>query len=303
MSHLSSTLRKDGDRQEAAADARWLEISHVVEKLSTAEDFSEVAAYVAQAARSLVGADGVTFVLREGGQCHYVEEDAIGPLWKGQRFPMSACISGWSMLNATTAIVPDVYADPRIPVAAYEPTFVRSLVMVPIGAEPMGAIGAYWSTKRTFDSETLGLLELLARVTIPVVSMVHMRSMLVHAEVRALRAHEVGGVGAWTLDTASCEFSTSLIFKQQMGRARDGRFSYGEFINQLHPEDREALRASVTKAADNGEDFSLACRVLWADGSVHWLDLRADVVRDSRGVVTKLCGVSSTIDPSYPGSI
>lgn len=296
MSRLSSTLLSDAGDLEAAADARWLEISHVIEKLSTASKFEDVAAFVTQAARSLVGADGVTFVLREGALCHYIEEDAVGPLWKGQRFPMSACISGWSMMNATTAIVPDVYADPRIPVAAYEPTFVRSLVMVPIGSDPLGAIGAYWSTKRTFDSETLGLLELLARVTIPVVSMVLMRSMLEHAEVRALRAHETGGVGAWTLDTETCNLSASLIFKNQMGRAGEGSFTYGDLINQVHPEDREALRASITNAADNGEDFSLACRVLWENGSEHRLDLRADVVRDSRGVVTKLCGVSSSID-------
>jgi hypothetical protein len=303
MSQLSSTFRDDPGSLEAAADARWLEISHVIEKLSTAEDFTEVSAYLTQAVRSLVGADGVTLVLREGELCHYVEEDAVGPLWKGQRFPMTACVSGWSMLNATTAVVPDVYFDPRIPVEAYEPTFVRSLVMVPIGSDPMGAIGAYWSTKRTFDSDTLGLLELLARVTIPVVAMVHMRSMLVNAEVRALRAHEVGKVGAWTLDTESCKLSTSLIFKRQLGRTGDGAFTYGDLVAQLHPEDREALRACITNAADKGEDFSIACRVIWANGSVRRLDLRADVVRDSRGVVTKLCGVSSSIDTLNLGSL
>ena len=31
--------------------------------------------------------------LREG---RYADEDAIGKLWKGQRFPMSTCISGWA---------------------------------------------------------------------------------------------------------------------------------------------------------------------------------------------------------------
>ena len=42
----------------------------------------------------LVGADGATFVLRDGDCCYYVDEDAISPLWKGQRFPLEACISG-----------------------------------------------------------------------------------------------------------------------------------------------------------------------------------------------------------------
>ena len=54
----------------------------------------EASAIFKTAARRLIGADGVTLVLREGHSCHYVEEDAISPLWKGQRFPMSACVSG-----------------------------------------------------------------------------------------------------------------------------------------------------------------------------------------------------------------
>ena len=46
--------------------------------------------------------DGVTLVLRDNGRCHYVEEDAIGPLWKGQRFPLESCISGWVMTTSSS---------------------------------------------------------------------------------------------------------------------------------------------------------------------------------------------------------
>jgi hypothetical protein len=83
--------------------------------------------------------------------CHYVEEDAIGPLWKGQRFPLSACISGWSMLNGQTAVITDVFNDPRIPYDAYLPTFVKSLIMTPVGDKHVAAMGAYWKEKRFFS--------------------------------------------------------------------------------------------------------------------------------------------------------
>ncbi len=46
-------------------------------------------AVVRHAARELTGADGATFVLRDADKCFYADEDAIAPLWKGQRFPMS----------------------------------------------------------------------------------------------------------------------------------------------------------------------------------------------------------------------
>ena len=101
---------------------------------------------VRSVARGLVGSDGVTFVLRDGDFCVYLEEDALSPLWKGRRFPMRECISGWVMIHARPVVIPDIFKDERIPIEAYSPTFVRSIAMAPIGRDrPIGAIGAYWA--------------------------------------------------------------------------------------------------------------------------------------------------------------
>ena len=122
------------------------ELSGTVAKLSLANHLNDVTAIVAQAARRLAGADGATFVLRDKDQCYYADENAIGPLWKGKRFPSEICISGWCMTNKEAVAIVDIFKDNRIPVEAYSPTFVKSLCMVPIRAEsPIGAIGTYWS--------------------------------------------------------------------------------------------------------------------------------------------------------------
>jgi signal transduction histidine kinase len=134
-----------------------------VQKLSLTRDLNGIMAIIRHVARELVGADGATFVLRDGDQCFYADEEAIEPLWKGQRFPLSRCISGWVMLNRQVVVIPDIYADSRIPVEAYRPTFVKSLVMVPIRAEePIGAIGTYWATKHVPPEADIELLQTLA---------------------------------------------------------------------------------------------------------------------------------------------
>lgn len=138
----------------------------VVKALSLTRDLQGIMAIVRRAARQLIDADGATFVLREGDLCHYADEDAIGPLWKGQKFPMQSCISGWAMMHQQPAVVADIFSDPRIPVSAYETTFVRSVVMVPIRAmDPVGAIGAYWSRRRLPDPREVRLLQALADTT------------------------------------------------------------------------------------------------------------------------------------------
>jgi hypothetical protein len=137
-----------------------------VTQLSTARDLATVQAVVRKAAREINGADGATFVLRDGHQCYYADEDAIEPLWKGQRFPLASCISGWSMINHRPAIIPDITVDPRIPQDAYRPTFVKSLVMVPIRTEsPIGAIGNYWAAAHTPTAAEVQFIQALADST------------------------------------------------------------------------------------------------------------------------------------------
>jgi diguanylate cyclase (GGDEF)-like protein len=135
----------------------------VVQQLSLARSQDHIIRIVRTAARELTGADGAAFVLREKEQCYYAGEDAIAPLWKGQRFPIDFCISGWVMKNRQSCTIPDVFDDDRIPHDLYRTTFVRSLVMVPIRTvDPMGAIGIYWSTTHAATLEQVQVLQALA---------------------------------------------------------------------------------------------------------------------------------------------
>jgi diguanylate cyclase (GGDEF)-like protein len=138
----------------------------VVQELSLARDLATIQRIVRTTARELTGADGATFVLRDNGYCYYADEDAISPLWKGRRFPIQTCISGWAMLNRKPAVIEDIYRDARIPHEAYRPTFVKSLAMVPIRTlDPVGAIGNYWAAIRQPSEQEVRLLQALADST------------------------------------------------------------------------------------------------------------------------------------------
>lgn len=141
-----------------------------VKELSLARNVDEVMAIVRCVAREIIGADGATFVLRDRiGQseaCYYADEDAISPLWKGSKFHIETCISGWAMLNSKPAVIEDIYQDSRIPHEAYKSTFVKSLAMVPIRtSDPIGAIGNYWAERHMPTEEEVGLLQSLADIT------------------------------------------------------------------------------------------------------------------------------------------
>lgn len=155
-------------------------LTRTVEELSAARTLDRVTAVVAQAARDLADADGATFVLREDGVCFYADEKAIGPLWKGMRFPADRCVSGWAMGRNETVIIPDVFADDRVPHDAYRVTFVKSMCVTPVRREdPVAAIGTYWSDGRTPGPAVVRQLELLADTAAVALENLELRSALI----------------------------------------------------------------------------------------------------------------------------
>lgn len=135
-------------------------------RMSRGRRVQDIVAIVRSSARHLTSADGATFILKDHDKCYYVDEDAVGPLWKGKKFPLTACISGWAMINKSSTVIKDIYKDSRIPIDAYKPTFVKSLAIVPINIDsPFGAIGNYWSREHEATDEELRVLTFLAEIT------------------------------------------------------------------------------------------------------------------------------------------
>ncbi len=152
---------------------------HVVQELSATRDLTDVMDIVRHSVRDLTGSDGATFVLRENNFCYYAEEDAISPLWKGGRFPMESCISGWVMMNQKPAVIEDIFADSRIPIDVYKKTFVKSLAMVPIKTnDPIGAIGCYWSENHSATPEQIKVLQVLADTAAIAIDNIHYQSVI-----------------------------------------------------------------------------------------------------------------------------
>ncbi|OLP15561.1 hypothetical protein BST81_25685 [Leptolyngbya sp. 'hensonii'] len=172
------------------------QLVNAVQKLSMARDLDTILTVVKQAARELTGADGATLVLREQDQCYYIEENAIAPLWKGERFPIDQCISGWAMQNRQAAVIEDILQDARIPQEVYQQTFVKSMVMVPIRTmQPIGAIGNYWVEPHQPQVDQVKLLQALADTTAVAIENVQVYAELEERiQQRTAELHQLNGV-------------------------------------------------------------------------------------------------------------
>jgi PAS domain S-box-containing protein len=76
--------------------------------------------------------------------------------------------------------------------------------------------------------------------------------------------------------------------------AFDGTFA--TYSSMLHPEDRDRVLGAVQEGMARGKPWRFDHRVVWADGSVHWIEGRGEPVYDDAGVVVGASGVSIGID-------
>ena len=275
----------------------------VFKRLSATSTLFEVQAIVRQAARELTGADGITVVLREGDEVFYADEDAIGPLWKGRRFPMNACVSGWCMARRELVVIDDIYADDRVPLDSYRPTFVKSLAMAPIRAsDPIGAIGAYWADNHRASEREVAVLQQLADATAIAMEKVALTCSI---EVSRDRA-----------EASESEFRALFDFMPQLGwTARPDGFidhynaGWYEYTGtvpadmagwgwqsvhdpKMLPEVMERWRHSL----ETGTPFEMEFKLRGHDGVFRWFLTRVRPMRDAAGQIVRWVGINTDID-------
>ncbi|WP_291523226.1 ATP-binding protein [Acidithiobacillus sp.] len=262
------------------------QLVEVVQKLSLARDLGTIMDIVRHAARSITGADGATFVLRDGDKCFYAEEDAISPLWKGQRFPMSACISGWAMLNRQAAVIEDIYADPRIPADAYRPTFVKSLAMVPIRTiDPVGAIGNYWGVHHHPTPEQVKLLQALADTTAVAMENVRIYSELEQrvqqrtSELQAILDNVQVGI-AFVVNDRMAQVNPKAV--EIFGYSTPQDMQGISLQEILVGQDQSSLPSELAKTSlAGGNVFNIETKLLRRNGAEFWSHLMAKSVDGS----------------------
>lgn len=165
QSKTSSAPAAKNEISAPAADTAANEASLLTALLPlvSARSLDEAFQSICATARALTGADGAALILGEKNQCFYIAEDAMAPLWKGQHFDETRCISGWTMEHREPAVVSDIRHDSRVPLDFYRNTFVRSLAIVPACVDvPIGAIGVYWARIHSLDPALLAQLQTLA---------------------------------------------------------------------------------------------------------------------------------------------
>jgi two-component system cell cycle sensor histidine kinase/response regulator CckA len=116
-------------------------------------------------------------------------------------------------------------------------------------------------------------------------------------EERTSFALAAARMGVWEIDFARNRLTWSDTMAPVFGLAPDHAPKTTEdFYQLIHPDDRRAVEASVTRAIAGERDCVMEFRAIWPDGSAHWVHGHAQASYDADGKPLRLRGIGMDID-------
>ncbi|HZR34949.1 MAG TPA: PAS domain-containing protein [Nevskia sp.] len=119
----------------------------------------------------------------------------------------------------------------------------------------------------------------------------------------ALRA---GDMGHWDIDLVRGSSRRSPRHDQCFGYASpvpETEWGLDTFLRHVHPDDRAAVESGLRDAINRLDDWRAEFRVLWPDGSQHWLEASGTPYSVEAGSARRMLGVVADITPRKQGEL
>lgn len=102
------------------------------------------------------------------------------------------------------------------------------------------------------------------------------------------------GIFDWHLTTGKItwSFHHALLFGLAPGQFKG---TYDAFERCVHPDDRLGIAAAIKRSATANENFCHEYRVIWPDGSEHWIESRGKTFEDDWGIPVRLMGTAMDV--------
>jgi diguanylate cyclase (GGDEF)-like protein/PAS domain S-box-containing protein len=116
--------------------------------------------------------------------------------------------------------------------------------------------------------------------------------LLRQSEEKLRLALDAAEQGTWDWDIIADELIWSEKCKSLYGISPDTEMHYPLFLNAIHPDDRDRIVHAMKYALEQKTDYDVEMRVLWPDGTVHWIVSKGRGFYDEAGEAFRMSGMS-----------
>jgi two-component system, OmpR family, sensor histidine kinase VicK len=138
----------------------------------------------------------------------------------------------------------------------------------------------YWSCSNMPVRDDKNKIAYILNTVVDITGEVKAKEAALESENRLSIAVEITGLATWELNLRSHSFKYSPRMAEIFGHSADAVLSLSEIRSQISKEDAEnIIRPSFQLALVTGE-YQYEVKVLWPDGSLHWIKTQGAVVFD-----------------------
>lgn len=135
------------------------------------------------------------------------------------------------------------------------------------------------------DGTVSGILVTVNDVT----EKVEARIKLEESEKKLNMVIDASGLGTWELNLKTRAVTYSDRYLEILGFEKGAVPQHEELVSRIHPDDLPARERSFDTAFETGT-LNNEFRIIWDDGSVHWIEARGKVFYDEQGRPAKMIG-------------
>lgn len=118
------------------------------------------------------------------------------------------------------------------------------------------------------------------------------------SESRLLLAAEATGLAIWDLDLRYNKFSCTPQLNGLFGQPDEAVLTLKQVRSQIHPDDMYNVVIKAYNESMTNGDYLYEVRVIWPDGSLHWLKTQGRVLFNENYVPTRMLGTVIEITES-----
>ncbi|EDX85610.1 PAS fold family [Synechococcus sp. PCC 7335] len=179
-------------------------------------------------------------------------------------------------------------------------------LLLPEDSQTVGMLVVGVSPTKAFDQDYQGFIDLVVdyvdRTIVQaaiqtekrtqIASLIRQKRAAKEARRQLKLALATGRIGTWEIDLKTQTLTASNQHKYNYGLPAEADLTYEIVQSRIHPSDCDRVTAAYQATISQGIGFDEEYRLVWADGSIHWLISRAERVCDETGEADRLIGVS-----------
>lgn len=144
-------------------------------------------------------------------------------------------------------------------------------------------------------NDTKGNTYAVCGVSTDITSLKSAEEALRKSEQSLREAQRIAHIGNWEWDAESGYVYKSDEVLRIFGRRTDEFTKYDDYLNAIHPENREEVVKSFEKALRGGKTFSIDARIIKRDGTERIVHIQGEAARDESGRPVRMTGTVQDI--------